>query len=130
MPPSRPPIPRETRDRLLVSCKHRCCICGRGWVQIHHIDGDRTNNSEDNLIPLCRNHAGMVHMVAPSSAGVQNITPSQLRMYKQDWIESCSSISPTIFSDVETLKVKVVELEGQMRRITQTEERSENDNEE
>lgn len=64
MSPSRPSIPREIRDRLLVSCKHRCCICDRGWVQIHHIDGDPTNNSEDNLIPLCRNHAGMVHMLA------------------------------------------------------------------
>jgi hypothetical protein len=125
----RPRIPKETLDRLLVSCKHSCCICGREMVQIHHIDGDRTNNSEDNLIPLCLNHAGMVHICAPPSAGIQNITPSQLRMYKQDWIESCSSISPTIFKDVEDLRVKVVELEGQMRRISQT-ERRENGNEE
>lgn len=130
MPQSRPSIPRENRDRLLVSCRHRCCICGRDWVQIHHIDGDPSNNNEDNLIPLCRNHAGMVHISAPPSAGVQNITPNQLRMYKEDWIAKCNSISPTIFSDLEELQAKVVELEGEIKRISQTEERGEREIEE
>lgn len=95
-------------------------MCGESWVQIHHIDGDPSNNSESNLIPLCRNHAGMVHMSPPPSAGVQAITPSQLVRYREDWIASCSSINPTFFSGIEELRAKLVKLEGEVRRIRQT----------
>lgn len=115
----RPPIPEETRDRLLVSCIHSCCICGQQWVQIHHIDEDPTNNDENNLIPLCRNHAGMVHMKPPAAAGVQSITPSQLQLYKENWIAKCRSITPTNNPDFEDLRAKVVKLEGDIQRIAQ-----------
>jgi hypothetical protein len=41
--------------------KH-CAICGYDRViDVHHLDGDRTNNSPENLIPLCRNHHAELH---------------------------------------------------------------------
>lgn len=52
------------RDYLFVEAKYMCKNCGWGEVnpftgkiplQIHHIDGDCTNNSKDNLIVLCPN---------------------------------------------------------------------------
>ena len=42
--------------------KERCEICGYSRaLEIHHIDRDRENNSEDNLIVLCRNCHWLVH---------------------------------------------------------------------
>ena len=90
-------------------------------VQIHHIDGNPSNNDESNLIPLCRNHAGLVHISPPPSAGVQAITPSQLRLYKEEWIAICNSISPTVFCDIQDLKAKVVKLEGEVNEIREAE---------
>lgn len=52
------------RDYLLEEANYKCQRCGWGEVnpftgkvplQIHHINGDCTNNSKDNLIVLCPN---------------------------------------------------------------------------
>jgi hypothetical protein len=123
LPKKRTPIPQKTLDRLLVKCKHSCVICGREWVKIHHIDGKRSNNHENNLVPLCGHHAGMVHISPPPSAGVRRITKSQLRLYKKDWIEKCSSISPTVFTDIRKLKLSQSELEGRVEKLEQPEGR-------
>ncbi len=40
----------------------KCCVCG--WdliVEVHHFDGDKTNNDPRNLIPLCPNHHQLWH---------------------------------------------------------------------
>ena len=65
-----------------------CCICHRAspTPQINHIDGNPANNSEDNLIPLCPNHHSLVHT---KFALTQNITPQQLKMYREKWFFLC-----------------------------------------
>ncbi len=42
------------RKKVLEKYGYRCAKCGYGFLEIHHIDGDHTNNSIDNLIPLCK----------------------------------------------------------------------------
>lgn len=40
----------------------KCIICGENKiVSVHHMDEDRTNNSPENLIPLCPTHHQYVH---------------------------------------------------------------------
>ncbi len=40
----------------------KCVVCGFDKiVDLHHLDEDRTNNSEGNLIGLCPNHHKMFH---------------------------------------------------------------------
>jgi predicted restriction endonuclease len=40
----------------------KCVVCGFDKViEIHHIDEDRTNNTKENLVPLCPNHHTMIH---------------------------------------------------------------------
>ncbi len=40
----------------------QCIICGFDKiVGLYHLDGDRKNNSKDNLIGLCPNHHKMIH---------------------------------------------------------------------
>lgn len=50
------PVPEETRARLFLWCARHCCFCGKACtmnIEFHHIDGDASNNDEDNLIPVC-----------------------------------------------------------------------------
>lgn len=39
-----------------------CQICGKEGLDAHHIDFDETNNSQDNLICLCRSCHERVHL--------------------------------------------------------------------
>ena len=55
MAKDRVPIPPEIAAELLFASDHTCCVCrdrGRA-VQIHHIDEDPANNTEENLSVLC-----------------------------------------------------------------------------
>lgn len=40
----------------------KCILCGFDKIiELHHIDENNRNNSEDNLIGLCPNHHKMIH---------------------------------------------------------------------
>lgn len=61
---SKPKIRDNLRKYLLEKVNYRCEKCGCNWInpysgqtilEIHHIDGDRTNNLENNLQVLCPN---------------------------------------------------------------------------
>lgn len=42
--------------------QHSCEICGSTWrLQIHHIDGDHSNNKLSNLQVLCAKHHAEIH---------------------------------------------------------------------
>ena len=47
------------RDRMIQKFNHACAKCGYNnmpdILEVHHIDGDRSNSSEGNLIVLCPN---------------------------------------------------------------------------
>jgi hypothetical protein len=50
------------RKRCLREKGAECMLCGAtDSVVAHHIDGDRLNNSLDNLIPVCRSCHGLIH---------------------------------------------------------------------
>ncbi|WP_049939586.1 HNH endonuclease signature motif containing protein [Natronomonas pharaonis] len=52
----------EYRDRCLKTKGEYCHSCGvRQNIQVHHIDGDHSNNGLDNLVPLCANCHSKVH---------------------------------------------------------------------
>lgn len=43
------------RRKCLEQKRNECYACGSdGYVEVHHIDGNRGNNSLDNLLPLCK----------------------------------------------------------------------------
>ncbi|WP_294300984.1 HNH endonuclease [uncultured Sphingomonas sp.] len=60
----RPTLPADIRRSILVEAGHACAVknCNEHtYLDIHHIDHNRENNSLDNLILLCRKHHGMAH---------------------------------------------------------------------
>lgn len=45
----------DYREKCLKEKRRTCYICGeKENVDVHHIDGDRTNNQLKNLVPVCR----------------------------------------------------------------------------
>lgn len=69
MPPSsytqsRPSIPAEIQRAIKVESGHACAIKGcaeHTYLEIHHIDENRENNTLENLILLCDKHHKMAH---------------------------------------------------------------------
>ena len=53
---------KKIRGRCFDEYDEECDHCGSGEdVDVHHIDGDATNNNIENLIPLCRSCHKKVH---------------------------------------------------------------------
>jgi len=84
MPPARIPIPARIEDELLFLADHTCSICTTRYkdVQIHHIDGDPSNNDRANLIVVCLD----CHSRITGRRGLgRTYTRGELRKYKRDW---------------------------------------------
>ncbi len=45
----------ELRQRVIARDGHQCQLCGAkdAMLQVHHVDHDRTNNAESNLLTVC-----------------------------------------------------------------------------
>lgn len=79
---SRKSIPKELRLQILYESQYVCAICQSRGCQIHHIDGDNSNNTEKNLIPLCAAHHDEAHTDRKMS---QNLNKDALMDAKQKW---------------------------------------------
>lgn len=84
MAKTRIPIPVDIEASVLFKAEHICSKCrnSRLDVQIHHIDGDPSNNKENNLMVLCLQD----HSVASSKSTMsKGYTQAELKKYKEDW---------------------------------------------
>lgn len=79
-------IPSPLRSKLLLANQHACCICGNPGVQIHHIDGNNSNNNPENLAVICLPH----HNEATAPQGLTaKLRPEEIAAYKKRWEEAC-----------------------------------------
>jgi hypothetical protein len=75
----RPTIPTRIENQVMDKSESRC-YCGVRGHQIHHIDGDSTNNDFDNLIFLCIDHHDDATIVLNKSPRlIKRLTPTQLK---------------------------------------------------
>ncbi len=61
---NRPSIPAEIERLVKVGAGHACSIKGcdeHTYLEIHHINENRNDNNEENLILLCDKHHKMAH---------------------------------------------------------------------
>lgn len=56
MPAVRKKPSKDLTETVMKEFHHLCALCGKRSPQLHHIDENRDNNTELNLIPLCPNH--------------------------------------------------------------------------
>lgn len=83
---TRTPISPELAAEILFLSDQTCCVCrdARRNVEIHHIDGDPSHNSLDNLAVLCKDCHSDAHTTQAFS---RNLTPPLLRKYNESWRE-------------------------------------------
>lgn len=77
-------IQKRLEAALLFENDHTCCICTeRGkHVQIHHIDGDNSNNMSGNLAVLCLD----CHSRVTGASGLgKKYSEFEVKKYKKHW---------------------------------------------
>lgn len=82
--PDRPSIPQKIVDNLMFVNDHSCCLCREKGkhVQIHHIDGDVSNNNPTNLAVLCLE----CHSKVTGNEGLgRRYAPGKIVQYKKTW---------------------------------------------
>ena len=78
---------RWSDDSYRSTCFHyhdkECVVCGEHRiVAVHHYDEDRTNNSPENLIPICPTHHEYVH------SKYSHLVEDQIEKYRDKFIEN------------------------------------------
>ncbi len=70
---------------VLFLSGYRCCLCRQPEVQIHHIDGNPSNNVPENIAPLCVSHHNQAEHGKSKDLSTLSIklTPSEVQLGKQ-----------------------------------------------
>ena len=78
-------IPPDVAAKVLFKSDRTCCVCrvkGKA-VQIHHIDGDKSNCDINNLAVLCLD----CHTATQVSGGFhRKLDAEQIILYRNDWV--------------------------------------------
>lgn len=63
----------EYREQCLEEMGEVCYICqSEENIVVHHINGDRDDNSMDNIIPVCEKHHHQIHSNSDELEGLKN----------------------------------------------------------
>ncbi len=102
-------LPTDTEATVLFKEAHTCAICNDSGleIQINHIDGNPSNNNEENLIVVCTQHHAKISSKSSISKG---FTKKELIKYKYDWEEV---INRRRHSLADPMTVKMVRFDGQ-----------------
>lgn len=101
--PSRKKIPRDVQASVLIKCRRRCCLCAFFFDgdltikqgQIAHLDGDRSNVAEDNLVFLCLDHHN--EFDSPSVQG-KSIVENEVRYAREELARALAPDSAARFT--------------------------------
>jgi hypothetical protein len=77
-------IPARVEEEILFLADHTCSICTTRYkdVQVHHIDGDPSNNDLKNLVIVCLD----CHSRITGGRGLgRSYTRGEVRRYKRSW---------------------------------------------
>jgi hypothetical protein len=116
---SRPRISVDLEADVLYKSDHTCSVCRtRGiGVQIHHIDGDPTHNTQDNLMVLCLEDHNKASSRSPLSKAY---TPIELKKYRTEWEKIVQTRREAL---IEPSKITLVRFDGVDRKIVYLETR-------
>ena len=96
---NREKLPIQAETRVLLISRRRCCVCfglrgdaGIKRGQIAHLDGDPSNNSDDNLAFLCLEHHDEYDGRTSQSKG---LTIREIKHYRVELYESLKA-SPSL----------------------------------
>lgn len=119
------------RQRALDEHGRRCANCGASeGIEVHHRDGDRSNNEVSNLLPLCRHchrrlHRvgldGLEHELKPIEERSQidpEKTTYQFSVQKVRWERWKQTVSRSKSLEQRLIELIVADTEGRVQENT------------
>lgn len=99
-------VSSKMTKKLFEINANSCCVCKRTGVglNLHHIDGDNSNTTEENLAVLCVNEHDAHHR--PNKYLCFNhmdLSADGLRKYKKEWenfIQECKKDNPEVLATI------------------------------
>jgi hypothetical protein len=90
MAKARTEIPASTAAAVLFAADRTCCVCREQGkpLQVHHVDGDPTNHSPENLAVLCLQCHDQTQIKGGFS---RKLDVHQVRLYRDSWNQSVSA---------------------------------------
>lgn len=84
MAKTRIPIPDNVAAEVMFASDRTCCVCREPnrKTEIHHIDGDPSNNDISNLAVVCKDHQSDAHT---NHAFARNLSADVIRKYNKSW---------------------------------------------
>ena len=83
---NRPIIPESLRTEVIAKASNSCCVCQTPFIEIHHIDGNPSNNDPANLAPVCPNCHHQAHTKGGLAA---QLTPQRIEVLRDYWYAYC-----------------------------------------
>ena len=86
MTKKRIPIPKSLATEVMFAADRTCCVCRENGkaVQIHHIDGDASNNTLENLVVLCLEHHNQTQIVGGFG---RKLDAPLVTRYREEWLK-------------------------------------------
>ncbi len=98
-------VKAETRKIVLEKYNYQCAKCGYNFLEIHHVDGNPSNDSIDNLIPLCKRCHVKIHGKR-YSIRLERLTQELRSTLKEKVAEDISQILRESFKNMK-IEVKI-----------------------
>jgi hypothetical protein len=80
---------KQVEIRVLLASRRTCCICHQSGkpVQLHHIDGDPSRTTRENLAVLCldHHHEATAGLERGRVGLARKMTPDEVRAAKLEW---------------------------------------------
>jgi hemerythrin len=81
-------ISPEIEAEIMFLSDRKCCVCRESGDHIHHLDGNRSNSSIDNLVLLCFND----HNEASIIGGLRRkLSPKTIIKYRVHWYNTVAN---------------------------------------
>lgn len=86
MKKKRIPIPKDLAADVLFAADRTCCVCRENGkaIQIHHIDGDPSNNTPENLVVLCLEHHNQTQITGGFG---RKLDAPLVARYRDEWLK-------------------------------------------
>lgn len=99
-------VPAKMARKLYEMNANSCCVCKRTGVglNLHHIDGDHSNTTEENLAVLCVNEHDAHHRPDKyTSLNHMDLSAERMRAYKIEWeefVKECKKDEPQVLATI------------------------------
>ncbi|WP_416865441.1 MAG: HNH endonuclease [Imperialibacter sp.] len=81
-------IPPVAEAEVMFKSALQCCICQEKGDHIHHLDGDPSNNTVDNLVLLCFRHHDEATVIGSLRKKLSHLTILNYRKHHYQVVES------------------------------------------